>query len=441
LEALLKENFNSIKSVLPEHMNPSRFGRMAINAVIKNPALAEADPNSFVMAVINCAEMGLEPSLDEAALIPYGGRVQCQPMYQGILKLCRNSGQISRIFSEVVLDGEEFSFSEGFEPQFTHTKDPARDRDTDEKALLYAYAGAVLKDGSREFVVMNRKQVEVRRNTSRGWNKKDSAWMSWPGPQWRKTALKALAKKLPKSTQLQRALTLDDQAVIGSHQTPQVADLTGMTIDLDSAAGEPRDDGKIPEPQRKSKAKAEPAEKKAAKPAEKPPTTTKKKGKAGGKKGGKKEGAKIPPREKLLEMFGRAYDTVEDDAWNKVWEEFGLGDTEVEDMDDSVIFSFLTKLRAEINARDLRPEGDNPIPPAAPADEDLPLGDPAEEGDDSPQRLISRIGELAGLVDAEAVRSAYEAGGIDPTSGKPFENYPVKVLKDVIALLEVSVDS
>jgi len=239
LKYVLAKNFKSIESVLPSHMDGARFCRMALNAALRNPELTKADPNTFAMAVINCAEMGLEPGLDEAAFVPRGGTVDCEPQWQGLLKLCRNTGEVAHVFASVVLKGELFEVEEGFQPSFKHVKDPNLDRDKDEELLMFSYAGAVLKDGTRYFIYMNRKQVEARRNTSHSWSSSKSAWKQWPGKMWQKTALKELFKLLPKSTQLQRAIALDDQFLAGIKQTPALADLSGFEGNLDVLAGEP----------------------------------------------------------------------------------------------------------------------------------------------------------------------------------------------------------
>ena len=82
---LLNNNMKAIEAVLPERMSAKRFCRIALNAVAKNPTLAQCKPATFVLAVLNCAELGLEPILGQVALIPYNGYVTCQPMYQGIV--------------------------------------------------------------------------------------------------------------------------------------------------------------------------------------------------------------------------------------------------------------------------------------------------------------------------------------------------------------------
>jgi recombination protein RecT len=281
LTGLLGKSLRSVESVLPKHMDAARFCRMAINAVLRNPALADCEPATFIMACINCAEMGLEPGLGEAALVPYKGRVQAQPMFQGLLRLARNAGGIKRIEAQVVLAGERFEWSLGLTPTLVHVPDPEANRD-DEKALRFAYAYAVLEDGSVQFAVMNRAQITARRGVSKAAEAPDGPWKKWPGEMWRKTALKALCKTLPRSTTLARATRLDDEAETGIPQAPQMVDFAGLEIDVAASAAAAASQAAperplIPEPQRKSLAQPEtppeaaPSEPPAQPPAPQPP--------------------------------------------------------------------------------------------------------------------------------------------------------------------------
>ncbi len=62
-----------IKKALPSVITPERFTRMALTAISVNPKLAECTPQSFMGALMNAAQLGLEPNtpLGQAYLIPY----------------------------------------------------------------------------------------------------------------------------------------------------------------------------------------------------------------------------------------------------------------------------------------------------------------------------------------------------------------------------------
>ena len=62
-----------IRRALPAFLTPERFTRMALSAINNTPELAECTPMSFIGALMNAAQLGLEPNtpLGQAYLIPY----------------------------------------------------------------------------------------------------------------------------------------------------------------------------------------------------------------------------------------------------------------------------------------------------------------------------------------------------------------------------------
>ena len=92
-----------IRRALPTVLTPERFTRMALSAINNTPALAECTPMSFIAALMNAAQLGLEPNtpLGQAYLIPYKnkGIMECQFQlgYKGMIDLAYRSGQIQMI--------------------------------------------------------------------------------------------------------------------------------------------------------------------------------------------------------------------------------------------------------------------------------------------------------------------------------------------------------
>ena len=248
LETMLAKNIKSITSVLPKGMDEKRFCRMAINAVMKNPVLADCNQSSFVMAVINAGEMGLDLGIGHAALIPYNGIVQCQVMYQGILELARRSGEILTITSDVVREGDVFDYGLGMNPYITHK--PIAEEGA---ALTHVYAVAKLANGEKQFEVMTKKDVMKIKASSKASAKPGSPWTTWETEMWKKSAIKRLCKLLPKSVQLQRAIEIDDAFEVGRPQTPSMAAIDPSLIDISSAIGDPQGDGEIKQPKATTK--------------------------------------------------------------------------------------------------------------------------------------------------------------------------------------------
>lgn len=243
LGVMLNANLQAIESVLPANMNAKRFCRIALNAVAKNPALAECKPATFVLAVLNCAELGLEPILGQVALIPYNGYVTCQPMYQGLVDLARRSGQISTLYAEVVREGDEFEYELGLNPRLVH-------KPIGKGNLTHTYAVCKLKDGAVQFVVLNADEIAKVKKSSKAGASASSPWQTWTEEMWKKTALKRLLKLLPKSTEMALAIEKDDKGEVGEKQLPSKIDLsTLVNIPDDELKGTSEGSGSLRKPE------------------------------------------------------------------------------------------------------------------------------------------------------------------------------------------------
>lgn len=71
-----------IEKALPSVITPERFTRMVLSAMSANPTLATCTPKSFLGAMMQAAQLGVEPNtpLGQAYLIPYRnhGTMECQ---------------------------------------------------------------------------------------------------------------------------------------------------------------------------------------------------------------------------------------------------------------------------------------------------------------------------------------------------------------------------
>lgn len=70
---MVKVMMPEIKKALPTVLTPERFTRIALSALNNTPALQKCTPMSFLAALMNAAQLGLEPNtpLGQAYLIPY----------------------------------------------------------------------------------------------------------------------------------------------------------------------------------------------------------------------------------------------------------------------------------------------------------------------------------------------------------------------------------
>lgn len=70
---MIKAMKPEIEKALPKVITPERFTRMALSALNTTPKLQECSQMSFLGALMNAAQLGLEPNtpLGQAYLIPY----------------------------------------------------------------------------------------------------------------------------------------------------------------------------------------------------------------------------------------------------------------------------------------------------------------------------------------------------------------------------------
>ena len=222
LQGLIESRRESIAAVLPNGMSVERFLKVTWLAIAKNPDLMKCTPQSILASVIEAAEIGLEPtgSLSRAWLIPYDVNVapkgapkkyekqaQLQIGYQGLADLARNSGNISKVESRVVYAEDRFEVVYGTTPRIVH--EPAFGDEMAVDHITFVYAVAFFKDGSVQFDVMTRAQVDAIRARSRSGN--FGPWVSdWP-EMARKTVVRRLMKSLPLSPETQQAVERDIQ--------------------------------------------------------------------------------------------------------------------------------------------------------------------------------------------------------------------------------------
>ena len=178
LQNQLSDRVPEFKSVLPAHISPERFMAVVKTAVIDNADLLAADRQSLFRACRRCAQDGLMPDGHEAALVLFKNRVQYIPMYQGLLKLFRNSGQFKHVNTGIVYEGEEFAhWLDETGEHYRHV--PGDERNP--KAVRRIYATATTKDGGFFMVDMSLEEVNKHRAVSRA-SREDAPWKIWKPP-------------------------------------------------------------------------------------------------------------------------------------------------------------------------------------------------------------------------------------------------------------------
>ena len=201
-----------IKKALPSVMTPERFMRMALSAINNTPKLAECTQISFLAALMNAAQLGLEPNtpLGQAYLIPYNnkGTMECQFQigYKGIIELVYRNELVQTISAQVVYEHDQFEYELGLNAKLYH-KPALRDRG---EAVLF-YALFKLANGGYGFEVMSKEDIDLfAMKHSKAFTSEYSPWKSEYEEMAKKTVIKRVLKYAPIKAELRRAFTLDE---------------------------------------------------------------------------------------------------------------------------------------------------------------------------------------------------------------------------------------
>lgn len=213
IKALIEQNKGEIAKLVPRHLNPDRMMKVVVQAATTTPALLECYVPTFVGAVVQLSQLGLEPNtiLGHAYLLPFNNRranrkdVQVIIGYKGLIELARRSGKVVSLSAHAVYERDDFQFEYGLNEKLRHV--PAFG---DRGEITFFYAVAHLKDGGHAFEVMTADEVRNIRAKSQGRN--NSVWDDYFEEMGRKTVVRRLAKYLPLSIEFQTAVALDNIA-------------------------------------------------------------------------------------------------------------------------------------------------------------------------------------------------------------------------------------
>ena len=163
---MVKVMMPEIKKALPSVMSPERFTRIALSALNNTPQLQACTPMSFLAALLNSAQLGLEPNtpLGQAYLIPYKnhGKLECQFQigYKGLIDLAYRNGQMQTIQAQAVYENDEFFYEYGLDAKLRH-----RPAFSDRGDLIYFYGIFKTGNGGYGFSVMSKNDMDIYAKT------------------------------------------------------------------------------------------------------------------------------------------------------------------------------------------------------------------------------------------------------------------------------------
>lgn len=225
LTRMIETYSNDYARVLPSHVEPATFVRLAQGVLRRNPDLAEAakvNPNSFLVALLECAQLGHRPGSDCYALTPR--RVKDKgsdrrvltvvgiEMYRGVIERMYRAGAVVSVKCEVVRQYDRFEWSPTRMRVPVHEFDPlASLEDRGKIRGVYAYAD-MQGGGTSRVVVMSKDVIDRHRKLAAT----DNFWRDWEEAMTMKTAVHELEKWVPTSAEYIRERA---RAIAEAHQT------------------------------------------------------------------------------------------------------------------------------------------------------------------------------------------------------------------------------
>jgi recombination protein RecT len=206
LRERLEQRRNEIKHALPSDVSVDAFIRAAITSAQLNPEIQACSWSSVWTSCLRACRDGLLPDGVEGAIVPFKSTATWIPMYIGLLRRFRRSGQFKWVTAGLVREGEEFShWIDETGEHFRHVPG-----DDITKPILRIYCLATTLDGGVFCAVLPIAEANKIKAMSRA-TREDSPWRQWPEEMYKKTAIRRLSKVLPSA-----------RDIIGEDDIPEV---------------------------------------------------------------------------------------------------------------------------------------------------------------------------------------------------------------------------
>lgn len=218
----LREELNKNEMAIPQDLNKDLFVQNALALLNGNSEKSKAlqkfckeNPNGqmqVMQGLMKGAFLGLDFSMDEAYLIPYGNSLNYQTGYKGEIKLKQKHAirPVKKIFAEIVKEGDEYeSWEENGKKGYRFKK-----ASFSNGAIKGAFAVCVYKDDSEDIDIeeMSLEELENTRKHSKASN--SPAWRDFTSEMYRKTVIRRLCKRIDTDFTAQQREILNEEMAI-----------------------------------------------------------------------------------------------------------------------------------------------------------------------------------------------------------------------------------
>jgi len=199
IETKLTETQDRWQRLFPPSLQTSEHSEyikgLLISLFKETPDLLNCRADSIWRAIASIVKLGLKPDgmMGECYLIRYGQEAKLQIGYKGLVELARRSGEISKIVTYVVREGDDFEYSTGIESFERHR--PCDSATRSEQPITHAVAAIKLTNGEVNLQVMDSSALDRHKaQYSKGANSKHSPWNTAEEQMCKKTVLSGLLR-------------------------------------------------------------------------------------------------------------------------------------------------------------------------------------------------------------------------------------------------------
>lgn len=213
IQEWMNRNRNELIKALPNNISPDALSRQILTTIRNNPKLLECNVASLYAAIIQTAQLGLEPNnLGHAYFVPFydkksnSQKVQFIIGYTGYLELINRTGKVSAVQVQEVYENDYFKYwanaKEGkqfeWEPYYQRGKD-----DPGKLIGVFMFCETAIAPFS-DFMPMS--EINKHRKAA----KTSYIWDVHEVEMARKTIIRKNWRYLPVSRELQKALAYDE---------------------------------------------------------------------------------------------------------------------------------------------------------------------------------------------------------------------------------------
>ncbi|MGB9845875.1 MAG: recombination protein RecT [Desulfotomaculales bacterium] len=216
----LKKMEPEIRKALPRHMDADRLARIAFTVIRTNPKLLQCTLPSLLGAVMQAAQLGLEPGiLGHCYFVPFWNdkikqyEVQFIVGYRGMIDLARRSGEVQSVVVHEVYENDYLEVQYGLEEKLVHVPWHLRkdEKFEDGGEIRGFYMVARFKDGGYHFHYMPKAEIDSHRKRSKA--AENGPWVTDYTEMGKKTVVRSAWKWLPISVEIMRNLEASDETV------------------------------------------------------------------------------------------------------------------------------------------------------------------------------------------------------------------------------------